>query len=160
MTVPETPEVLRLLGCSWRWALPHDLKFVVSSWMDSGQRQFILGPGCPWPGLTKSVLEARRTAEVERLKWDLGGHPILPNDINDSQHKLALSLLRRIYQVNQKLLIAGALSTSPTLVAYDHEVAEYPKGYVVAWGRRDYAYVRLRFRKRGIFRALRAALDG
>ena len=126
----QVPELLRRAGLDWRWAEPDDLRFVVASWFSSTIKPFVEGQlPCPWANLERTVANAMATGNV--------------------------SLLRRIWHTEGKSLIGVKLMESPTLVVYDTS----DPSHIVAWGHRDYCYTKQLFRRQGISRAIRTALN-
>ena len=127
--MPPIPELLACAGLSWRWALPADMNFVVSSWLKSSGAAFVKDGRCPWPKFQQTVDEARALGRT--------------------------GLLESMWRREKLPLIREALKQAPALVIYDMETPSF----ILAWGHRDYRYTLQGFRKMGLARALSAALS-
>jgi hypothetical protein len=128
--MPELPELLTRAGLDWRWAEGTDLRFVVASWLTSTQRKFLDGGPCPWAHLAETVAKARAAKDQS-------------------------AMLRRLFESEMKRDILGALSEWPALVVYDVDTPTF----ILAWGHRDYRYTKQGFRRMGLAKAIRTALE-
>lgn len=127
--LPEVPPLLKTAALAWRWAQPDDLRFVVTSWFDSGLHRF-LRSGRPLP------------------REDLSD--VVAKALRDANEKL----LARVWHAEAKSYIAANLLDAPCLVIYDTA----DSGHILAWRHRDFAYTKQLARRQGLQRALKAAL--